>query len=124
MSDKIYSLSFVALSIALTTLVAWALLSNSRIFLLEALHGDRRPASAVSRLIVGGFCLIMFGDIATTSGSYMEVHSAPFAIRWEVTQLGSFVITLGLALSLSLFLMGWLRGRPRRRANHGESILA
>ena len=117
-------LSYLAISIALTVWVARTLHKNGRLFLVDAFHGNGELADSVNHLLVVGFYLINVGYIAMALKTAEALTNAREVIEVESGKLGVVLLILGFMHFFNIFVLGRMRFKARRRANHGESILA
>ena len=117
-------LSYLAISIALTVWVARTLHKNGRLFLVDAFHGNGELADSVNHLLVVGFYLINVGYIAVALKTADALTNAREVIEVESGKLGVVLLILGFMHFFNIFVLGRMRFKARRRANHGESILA
>lgn len=117
-------LSYLAISIALTVWVARTLHKNGRLFLVDAFHGNGELADSVNHLLVVGFYLINVGYIAMALKTADALTNAREVIEVESGKLGVVLLILGFMHFFNIFVLGRMRFKARRRANHGESILA
>jgi hypothetical protein len=117
-------LSYLAISIALTIWVARTLHKNGRLFLVDAFHGNGELADSVNHLLVVGFYLINVGYIAMALKTAEALTNAREVIEVESGKLGVVLLILGFMHFFNIFVLGRMRFKARRRANHGESILA
>ena len=117
-------LSYLAISIALTIWVARTLHKNGRLFLVDAFHGNGELADSVNHLLVVGFYLINVGYIAVALKTAEALTNAREVIEVESGKLGVVLLILGFMHFFNIFVLGRMRFKARRRANHGESILA
>ena len=117
-------LSYLAISIALTVWVARTLHKNGRLFLVDAFHGNGELADSVNHLLVVGFYLINVGYIAVALKTAEALTNAREVIEVESGKLGVVLLILGFMHFFNIFVLGRMRFKARRRANHGESILA
>ena len=117
-------LSYLAISIALTVWVARTLHKNGRLFLVDAFHGNGELADSVNHLLVVGFYLINVGYIAVALKTADALTNAREVIEVESGKLGVVLLILGFMHFFNIFVLSRMRFKARRRANHGESILA
>ena len=117
-------LSYLAISIALTVWVAKTLHKNGRIFLVEAFHGNAELADSVNHLLVVGFYLINVGYIALALKTADAMTNARQVVELESGKIGVVLLILGFMHFFNFFVLGRLRHKSRRSANHGQSILA
>jgi hypothetical protein len=117
-------LSYLAISIALTIWVARTLHKNGRLFLVDAFHGNGELADSVNHLLVVGFYLINVGYIAMALKTAEALTNVREVIEVESGKLGVVLLILGFMHFFNIFVLGRMRFKARRRANHGESILA
>ena len=117
-------LSYLAISIALTIWVACTLHKNGRLFLVDAFYGNGELADSVNHLLVVGFYLINVGYIAMALKTAEALTNAREVIEVESGKLGVVLLILGFMHFFNIFVLGRMRFKARRRANHRESILA
>jgi cytochrome c biogenesis protein CcdA len=117
-------LSYLAISIALTVWVARTLHKNGRVFLVDAFHGNGELADSVNHLLVVGFYLINVGYIAMALKTGQSLTTPREVIELESRKIGVVLLILGVMHFFNIFVLGRLRFKARRRANHGESLLA
>jgi hypothetical protein len=96
MSIGIY-VAYLLLSIGLTIVVGVALSRSARVFLTEALGGNRALAGAVNRLLMVGFYLLTLGFIALVMRPPGAITSAAQAAQVLSIKIGEVLLVLGAA---------------------------
>ena len=96
MSTGIY-VAYLLISIGLTIVVGMALSRSARVFLTEALGGNRALAGAVNRLLMVGFYLLTLGFIALVMRPPGAITSAAQAAQVLSIKIGEVLLVLGAA---------------------------
>jgi len=115
---------YLGVSLPLTIAAGWKLHRTGRKFLMDAFHGDAEIAGPVNQMLVTSFCLIMAGYLAMTVNFFKSFANLDDIVGYDLAHFGGFLIFLGVTLFFHIVVLGWMRGRARRRPRHGESILA
>jgi cytochrome c biogenesis protein CcdA len=104
-------LAYLAISVALTILVARTLHKNGRIFLVDSFVGNEGLADSVNHLLVVGFYLVnigfvtlalKYGDKATDAQTGLEILSS---------KVGMVLVVLGVMHFFNLFVFSKMRRR-------------
>jgi hypothetical protein len=106
---------YLALSIALTVVVAQTLYKNGRLFLVDAFHGNEALADSVNRLLVVGFYLINIGYISLALKYGDPARSLQEVIEYLSWKLGIVAVILGAMHFFNLFVLSRWRRRGRER---------
>jgi hypothetical protein len=120
---------YLALSIALTVVVAQTLYKNGRLFLVDAFHGNEALADSVNRLLVVGFYLINIGYISLALKYGAPARSLQEVIEYLSWKLGIVAVILGAMHFFNLFVLSrWrIRGTERDellgRSNRMREVL-
>jgi hypothetical protein len=120
---------YLALSIALTVVVAQTLYKNGRLFLVDALQGNEALADSVNRLLVVGFYLINIGYISLALKYGDPARSLQEVIEYLSWKLGIVTVILGAMHFFNLFVLSrWrIRGTERDellgRSNRMREVL-
>ena len=104
---------YLAVSLAVTVLVARNLQRNGRIFLVEAFQGNAEMADSVNHLLVAGFYLINIGYVTLALATTGTVASARQAIELVCGKVGLVLIVVGVLHFLNLYLINRLRRRAQ-----------
>jgi hypothetical protein len=107
-SDVLY----LALSVALTALVAHKLSQHGRTYLADVFHGDQRIAGAVNQLLVVGFYLVNLGFAALSINIGGPISTARDVVSGLSVKLGTELLVVGALHLINL----WVFGRIRRNA--------
>jgi len=110
-------LAYLAATLLVTVWVASTLHKNGRIFLIDALGGNRELADSVNHLLVVGFYLINLGYALIVLKENRPAGSGDLfdpgqGIELFATKLGGVLLVLGVMHFLNLFILS----RVRRRA--------
>jgi hypothetical protein len=106
---------YLALSIALTVVVAQTLYKNGRLFLVDAFHGNEALADSVNRLLVVGFYLINIGYISLALKYGDPAHGLQEVIEYLSWKLGIVTVILGAMHFFNLFVLSQWRRRGTER---------
>lgn len=124
MYDVTRDLVYLVVSVGLTVRAAWTLHRTGSKFLMEAFHGDREIADSVNHLLVVSFSLMMAGYLAMTVMFFKSYANLADIVPYDLAHFGGLLMFLGFTLFLHVYVLSRMRGEAKRRANHGESILA
>jgi hypothetical protein len=120
-----YRLTYVVLSIALTTLAAWRMHRSGRILLAGTFSANRELADSINRSIGAGFFFFMFGFIVVTQGQGESVLAAPAILPGlGLIQIGFVCVVLGVLHFLHIFILSRLVAGIYGRAYHRDSTLS
>jgi hypothetical protein len=115
MNVAICYFTYLAISIGITIWVARTLHSNSRVFLLDAFHGNADLADSVNHLLVVGFYLINIGYIALALSTTSPMATLRQVIELESVKIGVVLLILGAMHFFNIFVFA----RMRKRATSG-----
>jgi hypothetical protein len=104
------SLSYLAISIALTVWVARTLFRNGQVFLDDAL-GDGRLAASVNRLLVVGFYLLNMGYVTVAIRVSAHAANTVDAVQTLSVKVGMVLLVLGLVHFFNLYILSRFRRR-------------
>ena len=107
---------YLAVSLAVTVWVARTLHSRSRIFLVDAFHGQGELADSVNHLLVVGFYLINVGYVAFALRSSANPASLRESIELVSDKLGLVLLVLGLMHFFTLYVFSRIRRRGQESA--------
>lgn len=124
MYDLTRDLIYVGASVTLTVTAAWKLHQTGRKFLTDVFPRDREIADSVNHMLVTTFCLIMAGYLAMTVMFFKSYANLADIVPYDLAHFGGLLMFLGFTLFLHVYVLSRMRGEARRKANHGESILA
>jgi len=123
MYDVTRDVVYLTTSMALTAIAAWKLYGAGRKVLIDAFHGNAEVAGPLNQLLVGSFCLLMGGYLAMTANFFQSYANLGDIVGYDMAHFGGFLMFLGFALWLHLFVMTRIRGRERH-PDSGDSIPA
>jgi hypothetical protein len=106
-------LVYACASIGLTIWLAHTLFKNGEVFLEEVFADNPRMATAVNRLLVGGFYLLNLGYAFVTLRVGHEVATRTEGIETLGVKLGSLLLVLGLMHMGNLYLFHRIRRRAQ-----------
>jgi hypothetical protein len=124
MYDLTRDLVYLGASTTLTVAAAWKLHQTGRKFLMDVFPRDREIADSVNHMLVTTFCLIMAGYLAMTVMFFKSYANLADIVPYDLAHFGGLLMFLGFTLFLHVYVLSRMRGEAKRRANHGESILA
>ena len=115
-------LIYLALSLAVTVLVAHSLKRNGRVFLIEAFHGNVEVADSVNHLLLAGFYLVNIGYVTLELRTEGLIPGLREAIELVCAKIGPVLLVLGGMHFGNLYVFHRLRQRGRERpAGRGEA---
>src|SRR5262245_33895845 len=103
--------AYLAISIALTVIVASALSRSGRVYLAHAFGGDEGMAGAVNRMLVVGFCLLSLGYAALTMRTSGHIAGAGQAVEVLSVKVGEELLVLGALQLVNMMLVTRFRRR-------------
>ena len=106
-------LVYVAVSVALTLIVATTLSRSGRVFLTEVFQGNEALGRAVNRLLVVGFCLLNLGFLTLAMRSSGQVHDTRQAVNLLSVKLGEVCLIVGALHSINVFAFTRFRRRAK-----------
>jgi hypothetical protein len=106
-------LVYLALSLAVTVLVALSLKRNGRVFLIEAFHGNKEIADSVNHLLVVGFYLINIGYVTLALRTEGALPGLREAIELVCGKIGPVLLVLGGMHFCNLYIFHRMRQRGR-----------
>jgi hypothetical protein len=109
-------LTYLAISICATAMVARTLYKNGRVFLVDAFHGNAELADSVNHLLVAGFYLLNIGYITLAVGTSVPIASAHEAIELICQKVGLALIVLGGIHMFNLYVLNRMRRNGRASA--------
>jgi hypothetical protein len=129
MTQTVLNVVNLAIGVVLAVLIARMVWAAGEVMLAEAFPRNGALVQVVCRAAVTSFSLISCGYLAMELGIFWTqpnpgVAWDPASTRLEIASLGWLAVFLGLNLFLHLFVLSQVRGRGRRRLDHGGSILA
>ena len=102
---------YLALSLAVTILVAGTLHKNGRVFLVHAFGGNTELADSINHLLVVGFYLINLGYVTLALRTSASADTARQAIELVCDKIGAILLVLGAMHFLNLYVFNRLRRR-------------
>jgi hypothetical protein len=120
---------YLAITIALTVIVARALARSGRVFLTEIFGGNDALAAAVNRLLVVGFYLLNLGFAALTMRTTANIGTARQMLEMLSIKLGELLLIIGTLHAANVFVFTRMRRaiqdrRPVTRARSGAAALS
>jgi hypothetical protein len=106
---------YLAVSIALTVIVASALSRSGRVYLAHVFGGDEVMAGAVNRMLVVGFCLLSLGYAALTMRTSGRIAGAGQAAGVLSVKIGEELLVLGALHLVNMVLFTRFRRRQEAR---------
>jgi hypothetical protein len=103
--------AYLAVSIALTIVVASALSRSGRVFLDAVFGGDEGMAGAVNRMLIVGFYLLSLGYVALTVRTSGQIHGPGQAIGVLSVKVGEELLVLGALYLLNIAVYTRFRRR-------------
>jgi hypothetical protein len=116
--------AYLSVSIALTVIVASALSRSGRVYLAGAFGGDEGMATAVSRMLVVGFCLLSLGYAALTLRTSGDIRGPGEAIGVLSVKVGEELLVLGALHLVNMMFFTRLRRRQEAGGRPGGPALA
>ena len=107
--------AYLAISIALTVIVASALSRSGRVYLAHAFGGDEVMAGAVNRMLVVGFCLLSLGYAALTMRTSGRIAGAGQAAGVLSVKVGEELLVLGALHLVNMVFFTRFRRRQEAR---------
>src|SRR5438445_95042 len=108
-------LVYLAVSLAVTVMVAHSLKKNGRVFLVDAFHGNAEMADSVNHLLVVGFYLVNIGYVTLALRSDGDLASLRSAIELICVKIGTVLLVLGVMHFGNLYMFHRMRQRGNAR---------
>jgi predicted membrane channel-forming protein YqfA (hemolysin III family) len=124
MTQTVFNTVYLVLGIALTGYGAWMVLFTGRVFLEEAFQRNKELVRVISHVLTVSFCLVMCGYLLMAAEFVPPQGNGSFVWNVEFIHFGAMVLFMGVDLFFHLLVLSQMRGRGRRRPEHGASILA
>lgn len=102
---------YLLISVALTLWVGRTLSRTGHAFLVDVMHGDRKLAAAVNRLLTVGFYLVNFGFVALHLNLGGQIDTAREAVEALSVKIGTVLLVLGALHLANVFVLGRIRRR-------------
>lgn len=115
MSIALVYATYLAVSIGLIAVVASGLSRSGRVVLAQMLGGDEGLASAVSRMLVIGFCLLSLGYVALTVRTSGQIRGPGQAIGVTSVKIGEELLAFGALYLLDIAMFARFRRRHETR---------
>lgn len=113
--------SYLLISLAVTVWVARTLHRNSRMFLVNAFHGNVELADSVNHLSVVGLYLVNIGYAVLTVAPGQNLATGRAALELVVSKIGGGMLFLGFTLFVDLFILSRM-GKRSSRAGSGFDV--
>ncbi len=104
-------IAYLAISFALTLLVAEGLHRKGRPFLLDSFRGNEALAKSLGHLRIVSFCLVTVGFVAVTLPLGTKPIDLPGAIEYVSWKVGVVLLMLGLMHAISVCVLSDIRRR-------------
>ena len=109
-------LAYLAVSIGVTIWVARTLSGAGRVFLVDALLGNRELAESVNHLLIVGFYLVNLGFVALALKYGAKPAGLPGLIETLSTKVGLVLLVLGGMHFFNLSILSRMRKRALLRS--------
>ncbi len=108
---EITYLSYLIITIAMTTWVARTLSRNGLVFLIDGMGGNQALAKSVNHLLVVGFYLINIGYVSVALKLYLRPTDLASAIEVLSGKVGGVLLVLGFMHFFNMFVISYMRRR-------------